>query len=119
MSRRRSPDISIGVPRSPSDVVGHRRERMDRDGTNSEPVTARGPLDLRIVLGLVGLLVFLLGTALFALWARSSAAHATPSSSEIGALAALCGVLSLLAFEDLVLMVSRRARERCRRRREE
>ncbi|MDQ0994636.1 DUF6343 family protein [Streptomyces sp. V3I7] len=107
MRRRRSPDDAAGVPRSRSGVVGHRRER-----TGAEPVTARSALELRLVLGVAGLLLLLLGTALFALWASVSGAQDSPTPGELGTLAALCGALALLTVVDLVIVIRRRARER-------
>ncbi|MEV7276422.1 DUF6343 family protein [Streptomyces sp. NPDC093111] len=60
--------------------------------TGSEPVTARSPLRLRLVLSLWGLLWAAFGTTVFALLERPG-------------WAAACGVLFAVAAVDLVMVV--------------
>ncbi|MFH9429612.1 DUF6343 family protein [Streptomyces sp. NPDC017615] len=110
MSRRHTQDDAARVPRSRPGATGHRRER-----TGTEPVTARSPLRLRLVLGVIGLLVFLLGTALFALWAGAVTERDVPDPTQLTVLAVICGVLALLAAVDLVVVLLRLARERAGR----
>ncbi|BDH05178.1 hypothetical protein HEK131_24050 [Streptomyces seoulensis] len=110
MSRRHTQDDTARVPRSRPGTTGHHRER-----TGTEPVTARSPLKLRLILGVIGLLVFLLGTALFALWAGAVTEQDVPDPTQLTVLAVICGVLALLAAVDLVVVVLRLARERAGR----
>ncbi|WP_228977940.1 DUF6343 family protein [Streptomyces sp. DH12] len=60
--------------------------------SGNEPVTARSPLRLRLVLGVWGLLWAVGGTVAFALLGRTGWAVA-------------CGVLALVVATDLVLVV--------------
>lgn len=107
MSRRHTQDDTAHVPRSRPGTTGRRRER-----TGTEPVTARSALRLRLVLGVIGLLVFLLGTVLFALWAGTVTERDVPDPTQLTVLAVICGVLALFAAVDLVVVVLRLVRER-------
>jgi hypothetical protein len=107
-------DPFYGTPADPSGFPPrtgpHRRgHRPPRSGT--EPVTARSPLGLRLLLSVIYAPLFLAGAALFALWASHSSAHSSPKSGTLNALAITCGVLALLALVDLVVVVRRRRRE--------
>ncbi|MFI9392367.1 DUF6343 family protein [Streptomyces bauhiniae] len=110
MSRRHTPDDTARVPRARSGTSGRRRER-----TGTEPVTARSPLKLRLVLGVAGLLVFVLGAVLFAVWAGTVRQQDVPDPTQLTVLAVICGVLALFAAVDLVVVLLRLARERARR----
>ncbi|MFJ4005141.1 DUF6343 family protein [Streptomyces sp. NPDC090023] len=108
MSRRHAQDDTARLPRSRPGTTGHHH----RERTGTEPVTARSALRLRLVLGVIGLLVFLLGTALFALWAGTVTQRDVPDPTQLTVLAVICGVLALFAAVDLVVVVLRLLRER-------
>ncbi|MFG3094594.1 DUF6343 family protein [Streptomyces sp. NPDC048202] len=107
MSRRHAQDDTAHLPRSRPGTTDHHRER-----TGTEPVTARSALRLRLVLGVLGLLVFLLGTALFALWAGTVTQRDVPDPTQLTVLAVICGILAVFAAVDLVVVVLRLLRER-------
>ncbi|MFF0290909.1 hypothetical protein [Streptomyces sp. NPDC005262] len=81
-------------------------KRHRRAGT--EPLTARSDLGLRRVLSTAALVVFALATAGFAWWAAFSSRDSSPSSTVLGVLAAVCGVLLLVAVLDLAVIRRRR-----------
>ncbi|MGW5333153.1 DUF6343 family protein [Streptomyces bauhiniae] len=110
MTRRHPRNDTAGVPRGRSGTIGRRRER-----TGTEPVTARSALKLRLVLSVIGLLVFVLGTVLFAVWAGAVRQQDVPDPTQLTVLAVICGVLALFAAVDLVVVLLRLARERARR----
>ncbi|MFG3044661.1 DUF6343 family protein [Streptomyces sp. NPDC048241] len=107
MSRRHAQDDTAHLPRSRPGTTGHHRVR-----TGTEPVTARSALRLRLVLGVLGLLVFLFGTALFALWAGTVTQRDVPDPTQLTVLAVICGILAVFAAVDLVVVVLRLLRER-------
>ncbi|MER8032626.1 DUF6343 family protein [Streptomyces bauhiniae] len=109
MSRRHTQDGTARVPRARSGT-SDRRER-----TGTEPLTARSPLKLRLVLGVIGLLVFVLGTVLFALWAGAVRQQDVPDPTQLTVLAVICGVLALFAAADLIVVLLRLTHERTRR----
>ncbi|MGW0777872.1 DUF6343 family protein [Streptomyces sp. NPDC002835] len=104
--RRRRPDP---VPRSRSGMIGRRYER-----TGTEPVTARSALGLRLVLSCAGVVLFAALTALFVVWTAAAGPGDSPSRWELGLLAGGCGLLTIVAAVDLVVILRRRARERPR-----
>ncbi|WP_443050862.1 DUF6343 family protein [Streptomyces sp. NBC_00208] len=85
-------------------------KRQRRAGT--EPLTARSDLGLRTILSTAALVVFALATAGFAWWATSSSRDSSPSSTVLGVLAAVCGVLLLVAVLDLAVIHRRRSGQR-------
>lgn len=90
-------------PREPRDDSQSRSpKRPRRAGT--EPLTARSDLGLRTVLSTAALVVFALATAGFAWWATSSSRDSSPSPTVLGVLAAVCGVLLLVAVLDLAVI---------------
>ncbi|UNS95708.1 DUF6343 family protein [Streptomyces tubbatahanensis] len=95
----------------------HRRDTPRSGGTRAgtEPVTARSDLRLRTLLSSVGIPVFAAATALLAWWAASSGPHSSPSDRVLSVLAALCGVLTLAAVADLLVLRRRRRQERAGR----
>ena len=95
------------VPRARSGMIG---SRFPRSGT--EPVTARSPLKLRLLLASVFLPLFVAGTVLFAVWAARSDAGDSPGSGPLTLLAVVCGVLALTAALDLAVVLRRLRRER-------
>ncbi|MEV5333421.1 DUF6343 family protein [Streptomyces werraensis] len=95
------------VPRARSGTVGRRNPR-----TGTEPVTARSPLRLRLLLASVFLPLFVAGTVLFAVWAAGSDEGDSPGSGPLTILAVVCGVLALTAALDLDVVVRRLRRER-------
>ncbi|MEU9919898.1 DUF6343 family protein [Streptomyces griseoluteus] len=110
MSRRHTHADPARVPRARPGTIGRRRER-----TGTEPVTARSALKLRLVLSVIGLLVFVLGTVLFAVWAGAVRQQDVPDPTQLTVLAVICGVLAVFAAVDLVVVLLRLARERARR----
>ncbi|WP_326608731.1 DUF6343 family protein [Streptomyces sp. NBC_01799] len=80
--------------------------------TGTEPLTARSDLGLRMVLSTAALVVFALATAGFAWWAASSSRDSSPNSTVLGVLAAVCGVLLLVAVLDLTVIRRRRSGQR-------
>ncbi|MBT2907899.1 DUF6343 family protein [Streptomyces cellulosae] len=106
------PDSRTGSGREPvsrarSGMVGRRYPR-----TGTEPVTARSPLRLRLLLASVFLPLFVAGTVLFAVWAAGSDPGDSPGSGPLTLLAVVCGVLALTAALDLAVVVRRLRRER-------
>ncbi|MFF3358800.1 DUF6343 family protein [Streptomyces sp. NPDC002917] len=98
-------------PREPRDDRQSRSpKRHRRAGT--EPLTARSDLVLRTVLSTAALVVFALATAGFAWWATSSSRDSSPSSTVLGVLATVCGVLLLVAVLDLAVIRRRRSGQR-------
>ncbi|MEU8571466.1 DUF6343 family protein [Streptomyces pathocidini] len=79
--------------------------------TGTEPLTARSPLGLRLVLSVVFTPLFIAGAVGFAIWAARSDPGSVPSSGVLGALAIVCAVLSLLALADLAVVEHRRRHE--------
>ncbi|MYV40547.1 hypothetical protein GT030_17140 [Streptomyces sp. SID1328] len=98
------------MPRARPGTIGRRHAR-----TGTEPVTARSALKLRLVLNMIGLLVFVLGTVLFAVWAGAVRQQDVPDPTQLTVLAVICGVLAVFAVVDLVVVLLRLARERARR----
>ncbi|MET8894058.1 DUF6343 family protein [Streptomyces albogriseolus] len=95
------------VSRARSGMIG---SRYPRSGT--EPVTARSPLKLRLLLASVFLPLFVAGTVLFAVWAAGSDAGGSPGRGPLILLAVVCGVLALTAALDLGVVLRRLRRER-------
>ncbi|MFF8647787.1 DUF6343 family protein [Streptomyces griseoluteus] len=110
MSRRHTQDDTARVPRARPGAIGRRQAR-----TGTEPVTARSALKLRLVLSVTGLLVFVLGTVVFAVWAGAVRQQDVPDRTQLTVLAVICGVLAVFAAVDLVVVLLRLARERARR----
>lgn len=81
-----------------------------RSGT--EPVTARSPLRLRLVLSASAVVVFGATTACFAVWPGGIRHAGLPGPTALLVLAVVCGVLALLAALDLVVLLRRIRRER-------
>ncbi|MEU3949745.1 DUF6343 family protein [Streptomyces sp. NPDC029526] len=95
------------VHRSRSGTIGRRFPR-----TGTEPVTARSPLGLRLLLSGFFLPVFCAATVLFALWAAGSGEGDSPGRGPLVGITVLCGALALIAAADLFIVVRRRRRER-------
>ncbi|GAB2330752.1 DUF6343 family protein [Streptomyces griseoincarnatus] len=95
------------VPRARSGMVGRRYPR-----TGTEPVTARSPLRLRLLLASVFVWLFIAGAVLFAVWAAGADAGDSPGSGPLTFLAVVCGVLALTAALDLRVVLRRLRRER-------
>ncbi|MFE4970484.1 DUF6343 family protein [Kitasatospora sp. NPDC056651] len=83
--------------------------RRWRSGT--EPATARSDLKLRYLLSLTFTPLFALATAGFALWAALSPDHGAPGRGTLTGFAVACGLLTVLAVVDLVVVVRRRRTE--------
>jgi len=95
------------VSRDRSGTIGRRSPR-----TGTEPVTARSPLRLRLLLAAVFLPLFVAGATLFGAWAALSGAGDSPGRGPLILLAAVCGVLALTALLDLLVVLRRLRRER-------
>lgn len=96
-----------GVSRARSGTIGRRFPR-----TGTEPVTARSPLRLRLLLAGIFLPLFLAGCALFAVWAADAGPGDNPGRGPLTFLAVVCGVLALTALLDLLVVLRRLRRER-------
>ncbi|WP_371127924.1 DUF6343 family protein [Streptomyces sp. ok210] len=98
-------------PHEPRDERQSRSpKRHRRAGT--EPLTARSDLGLRRILSTAALVLFALATAGFAWWAASSSRDSSPSATVLSVLAAVCGVLLLVAVIDLAVIRRRRSGQR-------
>ncbi|MFD4655507.1 DUF6343 family protein [Kitasatospora sp. NPDC058444] len=86
-----------------------RTPRRWRSGT--EPATARSDLKLRYLLSLTFTPLFALATVGFALWAAASPADGAPSRGTLTGFAVACGLLTLFAAVDLVVVIRRRRTE--------
>ncbi|MBW8794222.1 MAG: hypothetical protein JF597_11665 [Streptomyces sp.] len=95
------------APRTESGSIGRRSPR-----TGTEPVTARSPLRLRLLLSGIFAPVFVAATAYFAVWAADSGPGESPGRGPLTVLAVVCGVVALLALIDLVVVARRLRRER-------
>ncbi|MET7551073.1 DUF6343 family protein [Streptomyces sp. NPDC005500] len=98
-------------PHEPRDDRQFRSSKRHRRA-GTEPLTARSDLGLRTILSTAALVVFGLATAGFAWWAASSSKDSSTSSSVLGVLAAVCGVLLLVAVLDLAVIRRRRSGQR-------
>lgn len=104
---RRTGPAREPVSRARSGAIGRRFPR-----TGTEPVTARSPLRLRLLLAAGFLPFFLAGAALFGMWAARSDAGDSPGRGPLVLLAVVCGVLALTALLDLMVVLRRLRRER-------
>ncbi|GGX33917.1 hypothetical protein GCM10010297_64170 [Streptomyces malachitofuscus] len=95
------------VSRARSGTIGRRYPR-----TGTEPVTARSPLRLRLLLAGLFLPLFLAGSALFSVWAADADAGDSPGRGPLVFLAVVCFVLALTALVDLVVVLRRLRLER-------
>ncbi|NEC11642.1 hypothetical protein G3I34_04825 [Streptomyces sp. SID8014] len=80
--------------------------------TGTEPVLARSALGLRLVISSVAVPLFAAVTVLLSIWASNSSETDTPSGTSLTVIAAVFGVLTLIALVDLVIVVRRRSRAR-------
>ncbi|MFF4948842.1 DUF6343 family protein [Streptomyces chattanoogensis] len=80
---------------------------MKRPRTGTEPVTARSPLRLRLILASAALVAFAAGTLRFAIGASTYQPHDSPGLTVRLVLAVVCGVLAILAAVDLVVVLRR------------
>ncbi|MFJ6620472.1 DUF6343 family protein [Kitasatospora sp. NPDC091335] len=83
--------------------------RRWRSGT--EPATARSALRLRYLLSLTFTPLFALATVGFAVWAAAAPAHGAPGRGTLTGFAVACGLLTLFAAVDLVVVIRRRRTE--------
>ncbi|WP_033196143.1 DUF6343 family protein [Streptomyces xiaopingdaonensis] len=79
-----------------------------RQRSGTEPVTARSPLGLRMLLSSVFAPIFAAGAALLWLWTVNSGPHSVPTEGSLRVLAIVCTVLAVLALVDLVVVTVRR-----------
>lgn len=85
---------------------------MKRRRTGTEPVTARSPLRLRLILAAGALAVFIAAAVRLAMGAYSAGPRDSPSPIVLVVLAAVCGVLALVALLDLAVILRRLRRAR-------
>ncbi|MER8187344.1 DUF6343 family protein [Kitasatospora sp. NPDC094015] len=83
--------------------------RTWRSGT--EPATARTDLKLRFLLSVLFTPLFALVTAGFAVWAARSTSADNPSQAMLTVFAVVCGLLTLFAAVDLMVVIRRRRTE--------
>ncbi|MDT0614670.1 DUF6343 family protein [Streptomyces lancefieldiae] len=107
MSDRRPHGATGPAPRARSGAVGRRFPR-----TGTEPVTARSPLRMRLLLSAVFLPLFLAGAAFFGVWAADAGPGDSPGRGTLVTLAAVCAAFALLAAADLMVVTRRLRRER-------
>ncbi|WP_457033461.1 DUF6343 family protein [Kitasatospora sp. P5_F3] len=79
--------------------------------SGTEPMTARSDLKLRFLLSVIFTPLFALTTAGFAVWAAVADPGASPSPATLTAFAVACGLLTLFAAVDLLVVVRRRRTE--------
>ncbi|MCK1815709.1 DUF6343 family protein [Streptomyces sp. XM4011] len=92
--------------------MDNRRHRR----TGTEPITAKSDLPLRRLLSLIFLPLFAAGTVLLAIWAANSDSGSSPGRAPLLTLAIVCGVLTVVAFLDLLVIRRRRREGRASRR---
>ncbi|GAA5611284.1 hypothetical protein CP981_01365 [Streptomyces platensis] len=85
---------------------------MKRRRTGTEPVTARSPLRLRLVLAAGALAFFTAAAVRLAMGARSAGPRYSPNTTVLVVLAAVCGVLALVALLNLAVILRRMRRVR-------
>ncbi|MFI6844122.1 DUF6343 family protein [Kitasatospora sp. NBC_00085] len=83
--------------------------RRWRSGT--EPATARSDLKLRYLLALTFTPLFALTTVAFAVWAANAPVVGAPSRGTLTGFAVACGILTVFAVVDLVVVIRRRRTE--------
>ncbi|WP_406196073.1 DUF6343 family protein [Kitasatospora sp. NBC_01560] len=83
--------------------------RRWRSGT--EPATARSDLKLRYLLSLTFTPLFAIATVAFAVWAANASDLGVPSRGTLTGFAVACGILTLFAAVDLVVVIRRRRTE--------
>ncbi|MFE2725762.1 DUF6343 family protein [Kitasatospora sp. NPDC059327] len=79
--------------------------------SGTEPRTARSDLKLRYLLSLTFTPLFAVATVAFAVWAANAPAYGAPSRGTLTGFAVACGILTLFAVVDLVVVVRRRRTE--------
>ncbi|WP_406111464.1 DUF6343 family protein [Kitasatospora purpeofusca] len=79
--------------------------------SGTEPATARSDLRLRYLLSLTFTPLFALATAGFAVWAANAPEFGAPSRGTLTGFAVACGILTLFAAVDLVIVIRRRRTE--------
>ncbi|WP_240134574.1 hypothetical protein [Streptomyces sp. MUM 178J] len=85
-----------------------------RSHIGAEPMTARNPLRVRLLLAMVYIPVFAAGAVLFGVWGLWSQAGDSPDPGVLMALSFICAVLALLALGEAVGIHHRRERARTR-----
>ncbi|MFG2833339.1 DUF6343 family protein [Streptomyces sp. NPDC048434] len=85
---------------------------MRRSRTGTEPVEARSPLRLRLILASAALVVFAAATVRLAMGAHSAGPHDSPSPTVLLVLAVVCGVLAIVGMLDVVVLIRRLRSER-------
>ena len=73
----------------------------------SEPVTARSPLRLRLLLSAIFTPVFLAGAGLLWFWTVQSGPDSVPTEGSLRVLALACTVIAALALVDLLVVATR------------
>ncbi|GGL64649.1 hypothetical protein GCM10010129_05320 [Streptomyces fumigatiscleroticus] len=107
MNGERSDQEARRAARARSGASGRRHPR-----SGTEPVTARSPLRLRLLLSAVFLPLFTAAAVLFGLSAARWSTGDSPDRGVLVALTVLCAVLALTAAVDLLVVARRLRRER-------
>lgn len=103
-----------------ADREAARRQRAERAGqprwplerTGTEPITARSPLGIRLLLSGLFLPLFLAATVGFGYWTSQAGPRDVPGEGSLRTLTVIFAVLTLFALVDLVIVLRRRARAR-------
>lgn len=75
--------------------------------TGSEPLTAYSDLRLRLILSLIFIPLYAVGTLLLTVWWVNAEPGGDISPGAIGWAALICGVVAVIAIVDLVLILRR------------
>jgi hypothetical protein len=89
----------------------HHDHAPPRSRSGTEPVTARSPLRLRLLLSAAFLPLFAAAAVLLGLWAADSGPGDSPGSGPLTALAVVCAVLAVVAAVDTVVVRRRMRRD--------
>lgn len=79
--------------------------------SGTEPMTARSDLKLRFLLSVIFTPLFFLATVGFSLWAALAEPDGSPRPATLVAFAFTCGLLTLFAVADLLVVLRRRRTE--------
>ncbi|MDK1471990.1 DUF6343 family protein [Streptomyces sp. 549] len=100
--------------------MSDRRPDPDREGilgrllprTGTEPVTARSPLRIRLILALMFTPLFVAGALLFWMWSGQAGPGDTPHPDSLRTLAWISTALAVFALVDLFVVLRRISRAR-------
>lgn len=96
----------------PQIPLGVRMRAGRRTRTGTEPVNARSPLRLRMILASVFVPVFAAVTGLLWYWTTQTGPGDSPDQGALRLLTLLCALVTFFAVVDLLVVLRRRRRER-------